>query len=399
LRKHDLDLFGIREIDQIHISYRDSLLVGDLVADLQKEARSVASASNGGLSTDVSFPTSDTFASPFIRPNFPDQIDNYGLLDNVNKERLFLVFFCNPDNSLITNGANLLEHKTSFYRLAEAKLGGFEASGFIISDGTGGNEIASVATVFDSDLGINVTEVTLNFNFVPGVNAGKPDGELDVIVEGLMVPRFFVGIDPTKTIYYKEIGNNKVRLSVDLTVGINSIHIRRSVPGQGGSTELTGVIEVGSESELNAALALIPPPVQIRITESFELQNPIVVDKSEIVITSLHQGVVISTAPGFVGTEMFDIIAGVEKSKLSLRLETDRDDVDVIVIRDTAKTNRIDSCDILLPATTTKSAIRIDGQENFITHNRTNCQGSISSPGCIFLDVNSSNNLVSGNII
>lgn len=397
-----LDVFGIREIDQIHISYRDSLLAGDLTADLQKEARSVASASNSGLSTDVPIPLSDTFGSLFVRPNFPDQIDNYGLLDNTNKERLFLVFFCNPDNSLITNGANLLEHKTSFYRFSEAKLGGFEDSGFIISDGTGGNGIASVATVFDIDLAINVTEVTLDFNYVPGVNSGKPDGELDVIAEGLIIPRFFTGIDPAKTIFYKEIANNKVRFSVDLTLSINSIHVRRSVPGQGGAstgTKVTGVIEVASESELNAALAAMPPALEVRIGAPFSIDSPIVIDKSNVTIRSLHSENVISTSGSFVGSEMFRIDPTVSKVNIeNLVLETDMDTVDGIRVQNNSFDNKITGNNFKLPPTTTSSAISLDGQRSFYTNNRVDIQGAGGSPGAILIDINALDNIVAHNI-
>jgi hypothetical protein len=96
------DFFPATDILQINVDYFDSLASGDDVADFIDEARIVVSASNEGLQADVALPTSTDFSPIFTRPQAPAQIDNYELTDPGDTQRLFLVFFCNPDNASVT---------------------------------------------------------------------------------------------------------------------------------------------------------------------------------------------------------------------------------------------------------------------------------------------------------
>lgn len=102
----------------------------------------------------------------------------------------------------MATAANLLNYKASIYELEGFNNGGYIDSGFIISDGTNANGILGISTVFE--LGQNVSEVELGFSFVPNINLGKPNGDLTVIVEGLEVPRYYAGLDPAKTLFYRK---------------------------------------------------------------------------------------------------------------------------------------------------------------------------------------------------
>lgn len=110
------DIFGAQSINFIQLEYQDSLVVADNVPDITETARISASASNEGLVSGVSFPTSDLFTTPiYTRPVAPSQVSGYDLSPNTDDERLFLVFFCNPNNASVTSTANLLQYKVSLY--------------------------------------------------------------------------------------------------------------------------------------------------------------------------------------------------------------------------------------------------------------------------------------------
>jgi hypothetical protein len=232
------DIFPNEPIPSINIDYFDSLLLDDNIPDFVNQACIVVSASNEGLQTDIGLPLSNTFAPIFTRPNAPDQIDDYPLLNNTNKERLHLVFFCNPNNTSVISAANLLGYRVSFYSEDLTLNGGLLNTAFCMSDGSG-TEINCDAPYLVS----GKTRVKLHWNFIPNLNAGETSGDLEVIVDGMVLPRFVSGA--TLDDYYIEVPGttDTIEFSGDLSTSPLSIEIRRRQGVIDASTENTTKID------------------------------------------------------------------------------------------------------------------------------------------------------------
>lgn len=108
------DLYPSTDIESVSVSYFDSLADADTVPDYTEDARMVVSISNEGLQADTGLPDSDEFSSIFTRGTITDTVSEYTLSSNTNQERLFAVFFCNPNNASVTAEANLHEYRISF---------------------------------------------------------------------------------------------------------------------------------------------------------------------------------------------------------------------------------------------------------------------------------------------
>jgi hypothetical protein len=218
------DFYPGEEISVVHLDYFDSLAVDDDVPDFTDSARVVASVSQEGLQNDVGLPPSDKFTSIFTRPQAPNQILNYPLIDTGDKQRLFVVFFCNPNNvSVATNGsANLLKYKVSFYEDETLSNGGILDSAFCMSDGSGTEVNCLAPTVLGGK-----TYITLDWFYIGGVNSGETQGDLTVLVNGQEMPRYIAGV--TLDAYYEEVpGNNRqIRFYTDLSVSAVSIEVYR----------------------------------------------------------------------------------------------------------------------------------------------------------------------------
>jgi hypothetical protein len=215
------DFFPNTSIPVVNLSYSDSLIVGDATPDFVDNARVVCSASNYGLQTDVTYPTTDKFSPIFTRPNAPNDIQNYSLADFGNKERLFLCFFPNPNEAAVTTQANILEYEVNFYEEATLANGGILDSAFCMTDGSG-----TPINCSNPFLSGGLTRVTLGFNFTPGVNAGKPDGDLEVNLEGQRIPRYYPGVVGA---YWKEVvgSTNTIEFHANLSSVALSIHVIR----------------------------------------------------------------------------------------------------------------------------------------------------------------------------
>lgn len=237
------DFFPGEELLQVHLEYFDSLAPEDTVPDFIDEARLVAAACNEGLSTDVDFPTSDNFTQPFTRPKAPDQIPNLPLLDLADKERLFLVFFCNPDNASVTSEANLLRYKVSFYEDETLSSGGALDSSFAMSDSSG--------TPIRCDQPYNengLTRLKMHWNHVVGVNPGETSADIDVLVDGKVIPREVAG--STQDAWWRTVGGttDTIEFWDDLTVAQLSIEVRRR----------QGVIDSSEDNTTNLNLMFSP---------------------------------------------------------------------------------------------------------------------------------------------
>lgn len=189
------DFFPATTIESIHVEYTDSLASGDDVGDLISPARIVVSASSEGLQAATGTPTSDNFTAIHTRVQAPETSLDYPLA--IQGERLFLVFFPNPNEAAVTTQANLLDYDVSVYAKAFVLNGGYLDSAFCMSDSTGTPNNCSNPVVV-----LSKSQVTLNFNFVPDLNSGKAAGDLHVLVEGQTIPRWFTGVTGA---YYKEV--------------------------------------------------------------------------------------------------------------------------------------------------------------------------------------------------
>ena len=224
-----IDIFPGVSINQLSVSYADSLSVSDNVFDPVVTANIVVSASNAGAQGAIGSPLSSTYSSIFTRPSLIPvggqlpALPNYNLSVNSPEQRLFLTFFPNPNNGAVTSQANLLSYAASFYSATTLNNGGYLNSAFVMTDGSGTSVNASVAVVG------GYTQVTLSWSYVPGLNVYLPstvlpDGDLEVIVEGLVIPRFFTGILGQ---YYTEVSPYVIQLSANYSASPYSVQVRR----------------------------------------------------------------------------------------------------------------------------------------------------------------------------
>jgi hypothetical protein len=284
------DFFPSTNIPSVNVDYKDSLTAADDIADEVATARVVVSISNSGAQTDTGLATSDTFASIFTRVSAPLQNLNYSLLNNATKQRLFLCFFANPNNASVTTTANVLEYDVSVYEEAALLNGGYLQSAFCFSDSSGTAINCTNPTVVSTK-----TRVALSWNYVPGLNPGQTTGDLEVIVDGQVIPRYLSG--STVDAFYTETAGttNTLDLWTDLSAYQRSIEIRRR-QGSIDSSATNAVILAGLQeltvgtaaqvtsgqakySSLQTALSLLPSGGKIMlvgtpITEAITVTAP-----------------------------------------------------------------------------------------------------------------------------
>ena len=212
-----MDFFPSKDIELVQVDYFDSVAVDDNTPDFIDQASVVVSVSNEGVqgASDASLPSADTYTPIFERTTAPNQLDNYPLATNASKQRLFAVFFANPDNAaaLATGQVNLIKYKMSFYEEDNLiKTGGILDSAYCAADGSG-TEINCLAPTSAAN-----SELSLDFQYAQGVNAGETQGDLTVVVDGEQIPRFVLGSTAGK--WYDEVpGNNKaITFWTDITL-------------------------------------------------------------------------------------------------------------------------------------------------------------------------------------
>jgi hypothetical protein len=103
------------------------------------------------------------------------------------------------------------------------------------------------------------TQVVLGFFYTVGVNAGSTAGDLEVIVDGDILPRYLAGV--TTTAYYTEINNNTIQMWTDITSPAISIEVRRKAgtvdTSSNNSTKISSLFDliVGSSAQVLAGIA------------------------------------------------------------------------------------------------------------------------------------------------
>jgi hypothetical protein len=220
-------LLGTINHQAILVDYVDSLASSDAYGDMTSTARIAMVASNDGLVTDlISYPNENTYGNLYTRPTFPAQINDYGLLStNSNKERLFLTFFANPDNGAVTSSCNLIKYKLSCYPEEIVSKGGVLQSAYCWTDSSSTpNQCTNPTLVADPVYAATVTQINLSWDYIPGLNSNKPDGDLVVILEGAQIPRYYTGITGLS---YREIDSRTIRLNSDLSASTFSVHVQK----------------------------------------------------------------------------------------------------------------------------------------------------------------------------
>lgn len=249
-------------IVQVAVDYFDSLATDDDVPNYVSTANIVMGASNEGLLADSGVPTSDTFGNQiFTRTPYPAQIDNFTLSTNSDQERLFLCFFCNPNNGSVTTVANLLGYEANFYADDGAVNSGVLESALCFSDGSTTEVNCSVSTPS------GLTRVQLDWSYSPNVNSGGPNGQLQVYVDGKEVSRYIgSGETPSSDLYYTEQTDsngiyNTVQFTSDLSVAPIEIKVLKRFgvydASDANSAKLASLSEaiVGSSAQVTAGVA------------------------------------------------------------------------------------------------------------------------------------------------
>ena len=203
------------KITNIFVDYQDSLTASDDVSDRVFLNRISMSASNSGFVSDVSNPTSNTFGSLFSRPLGANAINDYTLLTNTVQERLFLVFFADPHNPDVVSLANLLDYEANFFGDESTVNSGVLEDSICFSDNSTSPHNCTVATVS------SLTEVTLDWSFVPNIRNGE--SQVEVYVDGKKISKFISTLKtPTADTYFTEQTDGlgiyrKIRFTVDLS--------------------------------------------------------------------------------------------------------------------------------------------------------------------------------------
>jgi hypothetical protein len=256
------DFYVNEDVNQVLVDYADSLTAGDDVADFTQTARIVMSASNQGLQAGVTFPTTNTFTTGiYTRPNAPTLIPNYALQVNADNERLFLVFFANPNNGSVTTGANLLDYIANFYEEAEAINGGVLNSAYCLSDNSSTPYNCTVSTSG------GFTKVDLLFDVNPSVDSGGIGAQVAVKVNGQDVPKFVSsGVTPSSQLSYTVVTDvnglyRRIQFSTDISISPADIIIFKQFGVYDASftqsNKLIGLYDaiVGSSAQVTAGTA------------------------------------------------------------------------------------------------------------------------------------------------
>ena len=294
-----IDVFPSTSIPTAHIEYADSL---DTEYDPVVNALVVVSASNAGAQAAAGFPLSSTFSPIFTRPNAPAAWNNYSLSANTPSQRLFLTFFPNPNNASVVGTANVLQYNASLYAQASVQNGGVLNSAFCTTDGA--VKLNATPAVVNS-----LTQITLSWPYTPNLNVGLPDGDLEVIVEGVPIPRYFSGVVGQ---YYTEISPFVFGLSANYSGLQYSVHVRRRQGSVDTSSQnaliLSGMFNaiVGSTSQVGTGQAGYSS-LQAAVTALASVTNARILILPGVTLT---ENVVVSAPVYLQGSGLSSVVSG-----------------------------------------------------------------------------------------
>lgn len=180
---------------------------------------------------------------------------------------LFLRFFSNATSG---NGTvNFLDYKVFFHTQTQQNTGFSSNQAYCFTDGSGTALNCQTPTVVGGK-----TQIVLNFTYVPGLNAGLANGQLEIFINGQKIPRFISGDTPDA--YYTEVDSSTIQLDSNYS-GFNfAVEILKPIAlqdtGATNSLRLVSIYDaiVGNATQvasgqathtsLTAALAAVPNP-------------------------------------------------------------------------------------------------------------------------------------------
>lgn len=253
------DFFPDARIGVCHVEYIDSRAADDAFGDFSEEANVVVAASNQGGRLDVSFPLASSFAPPFVRSQLPDQELDYPLIleepDVDDCERLFLVFFPNPNNASVTSLANALEFECSLIEKETFAASGIRDTAFAMSvTGTPNNSQAP-----DNSGTYTVWEVDFDSNL--RANPSGTQGETLFFVDGYLLPRRKDGV--TMDAYWEPVAGSNRAIMLNANIGSTNLSMEAiRMHGSYDTSDANGMklaalydAVVGSPSQVESGIA------------------------------------------------------------------------------------------------------------------------------------------------
>jgi hypothetical protein len=150
------------------------------------------------------------------------------------------------------------------------------------------------------------TQLQLNFVYTMSVNAGSTAGDLEVIADGLVIPRYLAGV--TTTAFYTEVNNTTIQFWANLTSPAISLEVRRKAgtidTSSTFSAKFASVYDavvgslaqvatgVANYSSINAALTVAQPGWNILVLGGTYTENVTV--SQEIVLMGKGSSTVIN---------------------------------------------------------------------------------------------------------
>lgn len=175
--------------------------------------------------------------------------------------RLHLVFFPNPSNASVTTTANLLRYEANFYADESQINSGVLEDAICFSD----DSTTAVGCTVSTPAGL--TEVVLDWSYIPGVNAGQPSGQVEVYVDGKRISRYIGAAEtPSTDLYWTEQPDssgiyNTIQFNADLSAFAYEIVVIKRFGVYDMSDENSAKIAalheivIGSAAQVSAGIA------------------------------------------------------------------------------------------------------------------------------------------------
>lgn len=145
---------------------------------------------------------------------------------------------------------------------------------------------------------LGLTRINLSFNYIPGANPGYPFGELLVVIDGKVLPRFVAG--STNQAYYKEINSNTIELDNDYSTSPFDIQVLKI----NGPTEvdLSGLQPYDNAIKTAGQLGdLVQSALNLAQFQALRDTTWVAANGASIVGSALHALTGATTAPNVAG--------------------------------------------------------------------------------------------------
>jgi hypothetical protein len=213
------DAFGATTFSEIAVDYEDTTTVNDAIFDVNVAPVVAYSASHNGTS----------WTSLQNRPTLEtDQIGSTVL--NASGTALYLRFFAKKTSG--SGSVNVLRYKAYMQKTSASTVGSIQNSAYAFTNGVGTPVNCSLSVLGGK------TTVTLGFTYAVAVSSGKPQGGIEVYLNGQLLPRY---IDATLTPdgSYTETSANVITLDSDYSAQNLSLEVIQRVQVIDSSTQNT----------------------------------------------------------------------------------------------------------------------------------------------------------------